>query len=247
MESCDCHKKPGCEPVSSKFFHGKCLASVSKSLFDVCDAFVQLASFEAAKGFTKSQIANYVKGDVVEPVSHIKGCLGGLRGALFAGSRGLWTTLPQSLHHQVDVTLDNGLLCAQTLLAEAMAQLPTEEGVVVSRLGQHAGEKASGPVESHVLAKLLAFGHSAIVVAVDVLPGLRRGVHEVIRCDTNDRPILLGEDEQVARPLSAENANDARKSRGAVEKRAWVVPEWVEEDVVDGGQCNVSDQLPVEL
>lgn len=115
--------------------------------------------------------------------------------------------------------------------------------MVVSGLGQDMRRESPCPVELGVLLKLLAFRHSAIVVAVDVPPGVGRGVHQLVGCHTHHGAIFFRDSQQVARPLSAKDANGARKSRGAIEKRAWVLPERVEEQIIDGIESAISNQL----
>lgn len=235
-EGCDSEENPCGKPIRADLLHEIRLTSSLQPLLEKGDALIGLALFEAAKRLAKCHVADNVEGDEVEPVSHVENRLGSL-----VPRR--WATFPEPLHHQVDVALDDGLLLAQALLAETMAQLSSDKGVVVSRLGENIRREPSGAVKLGIFLKLLALCHGAIVVAVNVLPGFGRGIDQFVGRYSHNRAILVGNSKQIARPPPAVDANGARKSTGAVEERTRIVPERVEEKIVDDAEGSVTDQL----
>lgn len=196
---------------------------------------VKLTLFKTSERLAKGQISNNIKGREVVPGFQIKGRL------LRSLDRG--ATLPQTLDEEINVAFDNVLLCAEALVAEPMAELPSDQGMVVARLAQNVGRDASGAIKGKVLAKLLALYHGTVLVAVNVLPCVGIGVQQGIRRGADNGAVRLGEVQQVTGPFASEDPDCAWEPGRTIQERAGILAQRMKVEIVDDDEETVSDKL----
>lgn len=111
-----------------------------------------------------------------------------------------------------------------------MREEPPELGVVLA-VGPYDGQVLR--VRVGVVGWVFFVLRHAVAVAVDVLPCLRVGVHQLVGGDPHDRAIFLVEGVDVEGQIAFERVVLGPENGGSGIPRAWVLAERVEEEVVE--------------
>lgn len=212
----------------------------------VPDQLVLLPGLEAAEGLAEGHVADDVEGRVVVPAAQVE-CRLEARWSLLLGPRlgvGVGAaSFSKPLHQEVDVALYDRLLVPEDLVAEAVVELPPDQSMVIAGLPQQGGRDARRLVEELGLAELLSLDHRAVVVRVDVPPGVRVSKQELVGPDADDGAVFLHHGEESCRPFAPQHGYHIRETGGTVRQGPGEVPERVQEDVVEASQNVEYQQL----
>lgn len=178
-------------------------------------------SLEAVEGLPENEVAHQIEGRPVVPHRHIHRPPPAI------------AFLPQSLHQQVHVLFDHGLLLAHGAVGEAVGQR-APQALVLLGVGVEDGawQAADGARKQRRLGHLAQAALAAGAVPVDVLPRLRVSKGEVVWANAHNGAVVVVQPLCVEGLLTARVADCPWQARHTVHKRTGEVSEGVEVDVV---------------
>lgn len=147
---------------------------------DEGDPGVELAVLDAVKRLAKGQVADNVKGEVIEPGPHVDHLAAGRARA-------------QLLAEQRRIRQDNGLLRLEAGVAEAGAEDLAVAAVLGVRLEPGEARGAKHALVVFAERRLWRHGALAVAVAVNVVRGRGRGVGELVGREAHHGPVLFVE------------------------------------------------------